>query len=76
MDLSDFRKDYLKDGLSRKTVDPNPVKQFEHWFQQALDADYPEPNAMSLATVDAAARPSLRTVLLKTFQCRRLRLFH
>ncbi len=67
MDLSNFRKDYLNDGLCRKSVDPNPINQFEKWFQQALDANYPEPNAMSLATVDAGASPSLRTVLLKHF---------
>lgn len=67
MDLSDFRQDYLQDGLSRKTINPNPFLQFEHWFQQAVDANYPEPNAMSLATVDESARPSLRTVLLKHF---------
>ncbi|WP_018970635.1 pyridoxamine 5'-phosphate oxidase [Rubritalea marina] len=67
MDLSEYRKDYLKDGLTRANAMEDPLKQFEHWFQQAVDADYPEPNAMSLATVDTNMQPSIRTVLLKHF---------
>ncbi len=67
MDLSDYRKEYLKDGLHRSTIDNNPFAQFTQWFQQAIDAGYPEPNAMSIATATAEATPSLRTVLLKYF---------
>jgi pyridoxamine 5'-phosphate oxidase len=67
MDLSDYRKEYLKDALTRSSVAPCPFEQFTKWFQQAVDADYPEPNAMSIATATAAAAPSLRTVLLKYF---------
>ncbi|MFC5050608.1 pyridoxamine 5'-phosphate oxidase [Rubritalea spongiae] len=67
MDLSDYRKEYLKQALTRSSVDACPFEQFTHWFQQAVDADYPEPNAMSLATANASAAPSLRTVLLKYF---------
>lgn len=67
MDLSDYRKEYLKDGLHRSTVAADPAEQFTLWFQQAVDAGYPEPNAMSLATATASGAPSLRTVLLKYF---------
>lgn len=67
MDLSDYRKEYLKDGLHRSKIDDNPFAQFTKWFQQAIDAGYPEPNAMSIATATAEAAPSLRTVLLKYF---------
>lgn len=46
-------------------VDHNPVRQFEAWFAQALDAQLPEPNTMTLATVDSRGRPSARIVLIK-----------
>lgn len=67
MDLTSFREEYLKDTLHRKDLAANPVAQFQQWFQQAMEAGIPEPNAMSLATADAKGRPSLRTVLLKYF---------
>ena len=67
MDLSDFRKEYSAKGLHRSDLDACPIKQFTHWFQQAIELDVHEPNAMSLATVDAQGRPLLRTVLLKYF---------
>lgn len=67
MDLSDFRKEYSDRGLRREDLDANPMVQFERWFQQAVELGLHEPNAMSLATVDAAGMPLLRTVLLKYF---------
>ncbi|MEG1508266.1 MAG: pyridoxamine 5'-phosphate oxidase [Akkermansia sp.] len=67
MDLTQFREEYLKDTLHRKDLDTNPVAQFQTWFRQALEAKISEPNAMSVATVNAQGRPSLRTVLLKYF---------
>lgn len=67
MDLSDFRKEYSARGLRRDDLDPDPMIQFETWFRQAVDLGLHEPNAMSLATVDADRRPLLRTVLLKYF---------
>lgn len=67
MDLTSFREEYLKGSLHRKDLLPNPVEQFQRWFNQALEAGIPEPNAMSVATVDEHGQPSLRTVLLKYF---------
>ncbi|MDO4410392.1 MAG: pyridoxamine 5'-phosphate oxidase [Akkermansia sp.] len=67
MDLSNFREEYLKGQLHRKDLAANPFEQFKAWFDQALKAEIPEPNAFSLATADANGRPSLRTVLLKYF---------
>ena len=64
MDLSNFREEYLKGQLHRKDLAANPFEQFQTWFDQALKAGIPEPNAFSLATANAQARPSLRTVLL------------
>ncbi|SAK70037.1 pyridoxamine 5'-phosphate oxidase [Caballeronia hypogeia] len=63
--LADLRKNYSRDSLDTADVDPNPVRQFQTWFAQALDAKLPEPNAMTLATVDAQGRPSARIVLIK-----------
>ncbi len=67
MDLSDFRENYTKGGLKREALKDNPVQQFELWFKQAIESAIPEPNAFSLATVDAFGQPSIRTVLLKLF---------
>ena len=54
-------------GLSRDTLDPDPFRQFERWFGEAIDSGISEPNAMTLATVAADAQPWLRTVLLKHY---------
>jgi pyridoxamine 5'-phosphate oxidase len=70
MDLSDLRKNYLQGGLRRQDLDPDPCGQFTKWFNQAMEADLVEPNAMTLGTVDDRNRPSQRTVLLKFFDAR------
>ncbi|MGD2056601.1 MAG: pyridoxamine 5'-phosphate oxidase [Gammaproteobacteria bacterium] len=54
-------------GLDRADLDPNPYRQFEDWFAAAIESGIPEPNAMSLATVDEDGQPWVRTVLLKTY---------
>lgn len=64
-ELSQLRQDYQKLSLSEKEIDDNPVIFFKQWFQQALDAQEYEPNAMTLATVSADGKPSARIVLLK-----------
>ena len=53
------------DILDENLVNPNPIKQFEEWFQAAIDAKLPLPEAMSLATVNREGKPSARMVLLK-----------
>jgi pyridoxamine 5'-phosphate oxidase len=65
MSLADLRREYLDAGLNEADVDPDPIRQFGLWFQQALAAGVPEPNAMTLATATPEGRPSARTVLLK-----------
>lgn len=65
MALADMRKDYGAKGLHEKDLAKNPFRQFEQWFQEVEAAKVTEPNAMTLATVDRAGRPSARTVLLK-----------
>lgn len=68
MDLSQFRRDYLLGGLSRKDLNPDPQKQFSLWFEQARNTTaIPDPTAMTLATVGPNGQPSQRTVLLKYY---------
>lgn len=66
-DLSGLRKNYEKGELDEANARNRPLEQFRHWFEQALEAKVPEPNAMTLATVDANGRPSTRVVLIKDF---------
>lgn len=66
-DLSRLRQEYTTKGLRREDLLDSPLKQFELWFNQALEASLLEPNAMSLATVGKDMKPSIRTVLLKLY---------
>ena len=65
--VADLRKDYQLQGLSETDADRNPFKQFQVWFDQALAAQLPEPNAMTVATVTKSGKPRARIVLLKNF---------
>lgn len=63
--ISDLRKDYTLNGLDKVDVLANPIEQFRVWFEAALSAGVPEPNAMHLSTVTADGRPDGRIVLIK-----------
>lgn len=63
--LQHIRSEYAKASLDSGSVDKDPVKQFEKWFEEAIASNVLEPNAMCLATVSADGRPSQRIVLLK-----------
>jgi pyridoxamine 5'-phosphate oxidase len=63
--LDSIRKEYLLSTLDEKDVDPSPIRQFEHWFEQAQRAEVDEVNAMCLSTIDAQHQPQSRIVLLK-----------
>jgi pyridoxamine 5'-phosphate oxidase len=67
MDLSDLRQSYTKGRFSEADLSASPFEQFEKWFQQAVDSQLEEPNAMCLASADKVGRPSTRVVLLKDF---------
>lgn len=67
MDLAALRKSYERDALDEHASESDPLRQFEHWMKQALDAQLPEPNAMTVATVGPDGRPSTRVVLIKGF---------
>ncbi|MEQ8523526.1 pyridoxamine 5'-phosphate oxidase [Gracilimonas sp.] len=63
--LQKLREDYAKSSLDESEVDKNPFKQFGLWMEEAVKSEVPEPNAMTLATVDANHKPHSRIVLLK-----------
>jgi pyridoxamine 5'-phosphate oxidase len=65
MNIADIRKDYKVASLSESDVAPSPFTQFDNWLKEAIAAELPEPNAMTLATVSAGGRPSTRVVLIK-----------
>ena len=63
--LAELRREYHREALTETDVDPDPLRQFERWLQEAIRASLPEPTAMTLATVGADGRPAARIVLLK-----------
>jgi pyridoxamine 5'-phosphate oxidase len=63
--ITQLRKNYTFGQLSETEVSPNPLILFQVWFDQAIKAECPEPNSMTLATADKAGNPSARIVLLK-----------
>lgn len=67
MNLAELRQEYTRDGLRESALDPDPVRQFSVWFEQAKAINLPEPNAMTLATCTPDGFPSARIVLLKGF---------
>ncbi|MHA4868083.1 pyridoxamine 5'-phosphate oxidase [Duganella sp. PWIR1] len=68
--LADLRLDYGRASLTENDVLDDPIAQFGKWFEEALHAKVNEPNAMSVATVDADGKPSSRIVLIKQYDQR------
>lgn len=64
-DIQGLRKEYRQASLNETDLHADPFVQFKFWFEQALSAQLPEPNAMILSTASASGVPSSRTVLLK-----------
>jgi pyridoxamine 5'-phosphate oxidase len=65
VNIADLRSEYRRASLSESDVDPDPLRQFQSWLQEAITAEVPEPTAMTLATVGADEAPGARIVLLK-----------
>lgn len=63
--LQDFRKEYTLGRLDTDALTANPIDLFQSWLQDAINAELPDPNAMTVATVDEHGQPSQRIVLLK-----------
>jgi pyridoxamine 5'-phosphate oxidase len=65
--IADIRKNYSRQSFSENDALPDPIGQFDRWWQEAVDAKVDEVNAMTLATASADAVPSARIVLLKGY---------
>lgn len=65
--IADLRKSYERAELNEEASEANPVQQFDQWLKEAIAAQVPEPNAMTLATVAGNLRPSTRVVLIKEY---------
>ena len=66
-DRAASRYEHVGKGLRRSDLNPDPIKQFANWFTAAIEAGIRDVNAMSLATAGSDGRPSVRIVLLKSF---------
>ncbi len=65
--IADLRKSYERAELNEDASQSDPMQQFDQWMKEALAAEVPEPNAMTLATVGSDLRPSTRVVLIKGY---------
>ncbi len=75
MSIEQMRKTYSMSGLSQKDVNPDPLVQFQLWFEQARQPDLPdwmEVNAMTLSTADPRGQVTSRVVLLKGLESGKL----
>ena len=66
-DVAKLREDYTQGELNRTDLPENPLELFKIWIEAAIADEIPEPNAMVLATIDAAGHPNARVVLLKGY---------
>lgn len=62
-----MRRDYSKRSLNEASVDPNPMKQFENWFEESVANELLEPNAFTISTVGNDGKPYSRVVLMKSY---------
>jgi pyridoxamine 5'-phosphate oxidase len=65
VNIADLRREYQRASLTEADVDPDPLRQFQSWLHDAVQAELTEPTAMTLATVAADGAPAARIVLLK-----------
>ncbi len=68
--IADWRKNYELGELLESHAHADPLQQFDAWLQDAVKAECPEPNAMTLATVGFDLRPSTRIVLIKGYDAK------
>ena len=68
--IAALRREYTARGLRRAELDPDPVRQFSRWFDEAVRDEFTDANSMALATASPDGIPFLRTVLLKGFDGR------
>ena len=65
--INKLRKDFALETLQEDSVNPNPIVQFEHWFNQAMQAQVPDMNAFDLATISQNGEPGIRILYLRDF---------
>jgi pyridoxamine 5'-phosphate oxidase len=65
MILANIRKDYSLKSLEIQDVASDPLQQFRHWMEEAIQAEALEVNAMCLSTISKDGFPNSRIVLLK-----------
>ncbi|HEY5580412.1 MAG TPA: pyridoxal 5'-phosphate synthase, partial [Rhodoferax sp.] len=68
--IADLRKSYERAELNEDASHADPLQQFDQWLREAISAEVPEPNAMTVATVASNLRPSTRVVLIKGYDAR------
>ena len=66
-DVASLRAEYMRERLDERDADRDPLKHFQSWFEEALRAELPMTNAMTLATASSEGQPSARMVLLKGY---------
>lgn len=64
-DIASLRSEYEDAGLDVADLDPDPLRQWQRWYDDAVSAGATEPNAMALATVDEDGAPDVRYVLVR-----------
>jgi pyridoxamine 5'-phosphate oxidase len=65
--IADIRRDYIMKSFDESHAAKDPFDQFKEWWEEATSVEIDEVNAMTLATVDSAGKPSARIVLLKGY---------
>jgi pyridoxamine 5'-phosphate oxidase len=70
MESEEIRKKYSQIELNEKTVSRDPFEQFDIWYKEVLNSGISEPNAMAAATANSEGIPTVRTVLLKSYDNR------
>ena len=66
-DISSIRRDYQLASLDEASTAANPMDQFEHWWEEAIQSNIDEVNAFTLSTIALNGAPTARVVLLKGF---------
>ncbi len=64
-EFNQYRREYTLGSLEEQDLNPDPLALFKEWLAVAVESKIPDPNAMTVATVDATGQPSQRIVLLK-----------
>jgi pyridoxamine 5'-phosphate oxidase len=64
-DVAGRRSEYETAGLDLADLDPDPMRQWQRWYDEAVAASVTEPNAMALSTMGTEGLPDVRFVLVR-----------